>query len=984
MYTIYFLKQCKLCRRNVAVIGAIGRSRQFSTNNPQRINELSSAYNPHELEKAHFNADYFPPKSALCRQPFSLILPPPNITGTLHLGHALTVSIQDALVKWHKMQGREVMWVPGLDHAGIATQVVVEKKLWKERGLTRHQLGRERFEEEIWKWKQEKSTTIIEQLRRINVDLSWDREAFTMDAKRSKAVTEAFIRLFEQGLIYRADHLVNWSCTLQSAVSDIEVDRVRVEAATDFRVPGYEKPVKFGVLTKFAYKLSESLEEIVVATTRPETILGDVAVAVNPQDSRYAHFVGKRLQHPFRPDLIPVIADNMVDPLFGTGAVKITPAHDPDDFLTGKRHNLRFLAVIDEQGQLTDSCGAFQGLRRFDAREVIIGALMEKGLYKGSQEHSMAVPICSRSKDVIEFLIKPQWFLDCSQMSQKALANVGDGTLQIEPENFEKTWSQWLENIRDWCISRQLWWGHRIPAYSCSVNGNNHVWVAAQDADAAKEKAARLLNCRPADVESKQDEDVLDTWFSSALQPFAVFGWPEQTADLDKYYPLSLMETGHDILFFWVARMVMLGTHLTGQLPFKKVLLHGVICDAHGRKMSKSLGNVIAPEEVIDGVTLEQLGLILEQNYRTGILSEAELKKASDGQKRMFPNGIPQCGADALRFTLLSHNVKSHVINFDVSECHTNKLFGNKIWQATKFTLLWTGKVSAAQGGFAHWGPSVELAPMDRWILSKLTQMLQAIEGAMEAHEFHGATAALKQFLYYEFCDVYLEAVKSDLKERTADPLSSTHCKTLLTCLDHSLRALWPFMPMLAQHLHQNLPLLDDFGLNTLVPKIRDRQLEAEVDEALRIITGIRRLKKVFNIVYKHLPEAFLLPANGDGARKFQPLIKDLSSLHSLTILKSAAMKPPTKGLVEDRIGRNVLYLVVPEELRLALEVDRNRTEQKKEKLLKELGKLQQKVSTSGYREKAPMEAKQSDARKIAQLGEKISRINYIQSLAGQ
>ncbi|KAH1002553.1 hypothetical protein HUJ04_008633 [Dendroctonus ponderosae] len=945
MYTIYFLKQCKLCRRNVAVIGAIGRSRQFSTNNPQRINgmqlcldgtiraetvsldtlehllnvynnfhlnfvELSSAYNPHELEKAHFNADYFPPKSALCRQPFSLILPPPNITGTLHLGHALTVSIQDALVKWHKMQGREVMWVPGLDHAGIATQVVVEKKLWKERGLTRHQLGRERFEEEIWKWKQEKSTTIIEQLRRMNVDLSWDREAFTMDAKRSKAVTEAFIRLFEQGLIYRADHLVNWSCSLQSAVSDIEVDRVRVEAATDFRVPGYEKPVKFGVLTKFAYKLSESLEEIVVATTRPETILGDVAVAVNPQDSRYAHFVGKRLQHPFRPDLIPVIADNMVDPLFGTGAVKITPAHDPDDFLTGKRHNLRFLAVIDEQGQLTDSCGAFQGLRRFDAREAIIGALMEKGLYKGSQEHSMAVPICSRSKDVIEFLIKPQWFLDCSQMSQKALANVGDGTLQIEPENFEKTWSQWLENIR------QLWWGHRIPAYSCSVNGNNHVWVAAQDADAAKEKAARLLNCRPADVESKQDEDVLDTWFSSALQPFAVFGWPEQTADLDKYYPLSLMETGHDILFFWVARMVMLGTHLTGQLPFKKVLLHGVICDAHGRKMSKSLGNVIAPEEVIDGVTLEQLGLILEQNYRTGILSEAELKKASDGQKRMFPNGIPQCGADALRFTLLSHNVKSHVINFDVSECHTNKLFGNKIWQATKFTLLWTGKVSAAQGGFAHWGPSVEMAPMDRWILSKLAQMLQAIEGAMEAHEFHGATAALKQFLYYEFCDVYL--------------------------------------------------------------------LEAEVDEALRIITGIRRLKKVFNIVYKHLPEAFLLPANGGGARKFQPLIKDLSSLHSLTILESAAMKPPTKGLVEDRIGRNVLYLVVPEELRLALEVDRNRTEQKKEKLLKELGKLQQKVSTSGYREKAPMEAKQSDARKIAQLGEKISRINYIQSLAGQ
>ncbi|XP_050301652.1 valine--tRNA ligase-like isoform X2 [Anthonomus grandis grandis] len=978
-------RHCVLCSHSSKFLSSYTARRKYFSENSVK-NELAAAYKPHEIANSKSQDTYFCSKVASNEPPFSLILPPPNITGTLHLGHALTSTIQDVLVKWHKMKGRKTMWVPGLDHAGIATQVIVEKKLWKERGLTRHDLGRSEFEKEVLKWKNEKGLTIIQQLKCLNIDLNWDKETFTMDEKRSKAVTEAFIKLFEDGLIYRADHLVNWSCALQSAISDIEVEHIQVNGLTKLTVPGYDKPVQFGFLTKFAYKLTDSEEEVIVATTRPETMLGDVAVCVNPKDTRYSRSIGKMLYHPFRHERIPIIADEFVDPEFGTGAVKITPAHDPTDFEAAKRHNLKLIPVINEKGLLTNVCDEFTGIKRFDAREKILNRLAEVQLLRGTSDHSMTVPVCSRSKDVVEYLTKPQWFLSCSQMAERAVLDVREGKLQIEPAGFEKVWYQWLENIRDWCISRQLWWGHRIPAYSChkKESMNEPVWVAAENESNAKAKASKLLKCDINHIECVQDQDVLDTWFSSGLQPFSVHGWPEKTEDLEKYYPLSLMETGHDILFFWVARMVMLGSHLTGQLPFKKILLHGIICDSHGRKMSKSLGNVVAPEDVIKGTTLEKMNEILKHNYKTGILSSEELKKALEGQKKMFPNGIPECGADALRYTLLSHNIKSHIINFDVNECRTNQLFGNKIWQATKFTLLWINKVREAQppnkfevNRFDY----QEFGLMDRWVLSRLDHMLGTVQNAMDNFDFYIATAALKQFLYYEYCDIYLEAVKTDLKDKTIEEVAKVHCITLLTCLDKCLRALAPFMPALSQHLHKHLPNLWNIGCDRSFPQLlnlKNSELEAEVQEITDVITCIRRLKKIFNITFKYKPEAYLETLTVDRSQKFHQVIKDLAHLYTFNILDH---KPTTNGLVKERVRENTVYVVVPEELRKNLEVDIGKMEQKKEKLLKELEKLNQMISAAAYREKASPETQQNATRKIAQLNEKIDRITYIQSL---
>ncbi|CAH1961894.1 unnamed protein product [Acanthoscelides obtectus] len=599
MYKIRYSYLCRLCHIKVNSAGLL--IKRNNSNERWMIHELDPAYVPHKVETDTSTDNYF--RTVVKNPaPFSLVLPPPNITGTLHLGHALTAAVEDTLVKWKQMQGIETVWVPGMDHAGIATQVVVEKKLWKEEGKSRHDIGREEFEKKVWKWKAEKGDVIGKQLRRLGCSLDWRRELFTMDKDRSKAVQTAFIRLFDEGLIYRSDHLVNWSCVLQSAISDIEVEHLSLNGPTHIEVPGYSNPVEFGLLFRVAYKIHGSDDEIVVATTRPETIPGDVAIAVHPKDERYNRWIGKAVWHPFRNEAIPVIADEFVDPQFGTGAVKITPAHDQSDFEVSKRHQLQSLKVIDETGCLT--YGEFQGIPRFQARTIIVDRLAEMGLMRGKESHPMTVPICSRSKDVIELLVKPQWFINCRDMATLAVSAVKEGELKIHPKRFEKTWFAWLENIRDWCISRQLWWGHQIPAYSYHLldQPSDKKWVAAEDEAAALAKAMAVLGVAEEEIVIQRDEDVLDTWFSSALQPLSAFGWPKKAAP-DRFYPLSLMETGHDILFFWVARMVMLGTHLTGQLPFKEILLHGIICDSHGRKMSKSLGNIIAPDDVIDGIT---------------------------------------------------------------------------------------------------------------------------------------------------------------------------------------------------------------------------------------------------------------------------------------------------------------------------------------------------------------------------------------------
>ncbi|XP_011864284.1 PREDICTED: valine--tRNA ligase [Vollenhovia emeryi] len=666
---------------------------------------MPGTYSPQYVEAAWYawweKQGFFKPeygrKDILEENPkgkFIMVIPPPNVTGFLHLGHALTNAVEDAITRWNRMKGHTTLWNPGCDHAGIATQVVVEKKLWKEEKKSRHDIGREEFIKRIWQWKYEKGDGIYSQLRKLGGSFDWSRACYTMDPKLCKAVTEAFVRLHDQGIIYRSNRLVNWSCALKSAISDIEVDKVELNGRTLLSIPGYEKKVEFGVLVSFAYLLLDSVDKIIVATTRIETMLGDTAIAVHPKDSRYARYIGKYVQHPFCDRRIPIIADEFVDMEFGTGAVKITPAHDPNDYEVGKRHNLPFVNIFDDDGNVIGDYGQFMGMKRFEARVAIIKEMAKRNLLIGIKDNPMVIPICSRSKDVVEPLVKPQWYVKCDEMAAQAKEAVSTGALKIIPQLFKKTWYSWMNGIRDWCISRQLWWGHRIPAYaikftssSMSTKEIDEYWVSAHSEAEAKEKAAKKLGINVNDIIAEQDPDVLDTWFSSALFPFSVFGWPDQTPELEAFYPGTLLETGHDILFFWVARMVFMGQKLLGQLPFKEVYLHAMVRDAHGRKMSKSLGNVIDPMDVIRGISLEDLHKqLLESN-----LDPKELERAREGQKRDYPEGIPECGTDALRFALCAYTTQGRDINLDILRVQGYRFFCNKIWNATKFALTYLG-----------------------------------------------------------------------------------------------------------------------------------------------------------------------------------------------------------------------------------------------------------------------------------------------------
>ncbi|TGZ52897.1 Uncharacterized protein DBV15_11843 [Temnothorax longispinosus] len=645
---------------------------------------MPDTYSPQYVEAAWYpwweKEGFFKPeygkKDILEENPkgkFVMVIPPPNVTGFLHLGHALTNAVEDAITRWNRMKGRTTLWNPGCDHAGIATQVVVEKKLWKEENKSRHDIGREEFIKRIWQWKYEKGDRIYSQLRKIGGSFDWSRACFTMDPKLCKAVTEAFVRLHDEGIIYRSNRLVNWSCALKSAISDIEVDKVELSGRTLLSIPGYEKKVEFGILVFFAYQLLDSEDKIIVATTRIETMLGDTAVAVHPKDSRYVRYIGKYVQHPFCDRHIPIIGDEFVDMEFGTGAVKITPAHDPNDYEVGKRHNLPFINIFDDDGNVIGDYGEFTGMKRFDARLAIIKEMKKRNLLISIKDNPMVIPICSRSKDVVEPLVKPQWYVKCDEMAAQAREAVSTGALKIIPEQFKKTWYIWMDSIRDWCISRQLWWGHRIPAYaikstSSSINAKkiDEYWVSAHSEAEAKEKAAKKLDVNVNDIIAEQDPD---------------------TPELKAFYPGTLLETGHDILFFWVARMVFMGQKLLKQLPFKEVYLHAMVRDAHGRKMSKSLGNVIDPMDVIKGISLEDLQRqLLDSN-----LDPKELERAQEGQKRDYPQGIPECGTDALRFALCAYTTQGRDINLDIFRVQGYRFFCNKIWNATKFALTYLG-----------------------------------------------------------------------------------------------------------------------------------------------------------------------------------------------------------------------------------------------------------------------------------------------------
>ncbi|XP_075042837.1 valine--tRNA ligase, mitochondrial isoform X2 [Mixophyes fleayi] len=865
---------------------------------------LPASYSPRYVEAAWYSwwvkEGFFKPEYQshlphATPEVFSLCIPPPNITGSLHLGHALTVAIEDSLVRWRRMRGQKVLWLPGSDHAGIATQAVVEKNLFKELGLSRHDLGRDQFLQAVWRWKENKGDRIYHQLKSLGASLDWDRSCFTMDKHFSRAVSEAFIHLYEDGLLSRRNRLVNWSCVLRSSISDIEVESQQLNGKTYLSVPGYERKVPFGVLFSFAYPTEQGDDEIIVATTRPETMLGDTAVAVHPEDSRYLKFHGKNLCHPFTGSLLPVVTHALVNPEFGTGAVKVTPAHSLVDFEMAQDLELPLVSVIGEDGTMTEASGHWiQGVKRFDAREKILAALKEKGLYRGECEHSMPLPVCSRSGDVIEHLLKNQWFLNCETMAEKALRAVDSGQLKLTPSYHQKNWRNWLSNISDWCVSRQLWWGHQIPAYRVTISEvqpaqdtvtkerideSKEFWVAAHSEAEARKKAAEALGKPEIELSLERDQDVLDTWFSSGLFPFAMLRWPEHTKDLVEFYPNSLLETGSDLLFFWVARMVMLGEQLTGQLPFKEVLLHSMVRDAHGRKMSKSLGNVLDPLDVMTGISLESL----RKKLNEGNLDPRELKVAESALIKDYPQGIPECGTDALRFALCSHRLHGDNINLDVSFVVSFRYFCNKIWNGVKFTL------SALGEGFTPL-PMEELRPqdpMDRWLLDCLRRLIVECEKKLQAYEIHGATGAIHTFWVKNYCDIYLESVKPILK----GPGSHDAQQVLYWGAEQTLRLLAPFTPYLSEELWQRLPAAPSRSAPSICvaeyPAPRHTAHWFYPEEVQRftfvhsVITALRSLRSDYNVT-KARPEAHIFCSQEDDLRSLQSFLSALQTL-SLT-----------------------------------------------------------------------------------------------------
>lgn len=832
---------------------------------------MESGYNPLHVESSWFEwwekQGFFAPKEPSESDPydpartFVVPLPPPNVTGALHIGHALTISIQDALVRFYRMKGYRVLYNPGFDHAGISTQSVVEKRLARLEGKSRYDYGREAFLEKVFAWKDEYKERIGSQMRRLGASFDFSREVFTMDESPSRAVTENFCRMHEDGILYRANRLVNWCVQLNTTLSNLEVDQKQLNGRTLMNVPGYpaNERIEFGVITSFAYQIVGSDERLIVATTRPETILGDTAVAVHPDDARYKHLHGKLLQHPFLDRQIPVVADSIaVDMEFGTGAVKITPAHDPNDYEVGKRHNLAFINILNDDGTLNHNAGSFKGVKRFTARRAIVDALKEKGLYVETKDNPMTVPVCSRSGDIIEPVMKPQWWVNCRPLADAAVEAVRKADMPIEPPQSKREFFRWMENIQDWCVSRQLWWGHRCPAYFVNIEGEEQDrgegrwWVVGRTLEQAQERGEKLAAGKPFTLE--QDEDVLDTWYSSGLWPFSILGWPNQTKEMQYYYPNSLLETGWDILFFWVARMIMLGVYLTKELPFKEVFCHAMVRDAHGRKMSKSLGNVIDPIDVIQGISLDGL----QARLREGNLDEKEIAKAAAGQKKDYPKGIPQCGTDALRFTLCAYTAAGRDINLDIMRVEGYRKFCNKLWNATRFALLklqdgFTPLTLEAQDAFQP------KTLVEKWIWHRLNETAKQLNTDMEGRAFMSATAAVYNFWLYDLCDVYIEAIKP-MTEADADPAVRTSAQnTLYACLDAGLKLLHPFMPYVTEELWHRLPqrpqeTAETIALSRLPEWRAEHSFEkeaSEFDEAFASVRAARGLAADYGLTSK-------------------------------------------------------------------------------------------------------------------------------------
>ncbi|MDH5493106.1 MAG: valine--tRNA ligase, partial [Myxococcales bacterium] len=781
-----------------------------------KSSEMPKAYEAREAEARWYEswerAGYFEASRAAedDRPTYTIAIPPPNVTGSLHMGHACRTTFEDVLIRHKRMQGRDTLWIPGTDHAGIATQVVVERKLRAE-GLSRHDIGREKFVERVWEWKAESGGTILGQLRKMGASCDWSRERFTMDEGLSRAVREAFVRLHEEGLIYRATRLINWCCSCRTALSGLEVDSQE----------GAE-----GELFDFAYPLAEGEGELIVSTTRPETMLGDTAVAVHPEDPRYTHLHGKQLRHPFVDRLVPIITDaELVDPEFGTGAVKVTPAHDPNDFETGRRHGLEEIAILHQDGTLNEQGGPFAGMERFAARKAVKAALEERGLARGARKHILTLPRCQRCAEIVEPMISTQWFVKMEPLAGPAIAAVERGDVQILPEEWTKTYFHWLRNIQDWCVSRQLWWGHPIPAWYCP---QGHVTVARETPSACGECGEATL---------LPDEDVLDTWFSSALWPFSTLGWPEQTPDLKRFYPTQDMETGYDILFFWVARMIMMGLHFMGEVPFSRVLLAGLVTDERGEKMSKVKGNVVDPLDVIGGASLEQL---IAKAEKAGAR-----KSGIKYLEKTYPEGFIAYGADALRMTLLSYSPQAKRIALSIKRVEGYRNFANKLWNAARYALMRLEGSDALATGHR---PEAQALP-NRWILSRLDAALIAADAGLEEYRLDDASGALYRFVWDELCDWYLELSKPLLESEDPALVRETE-STLVHVLESTLRALHPMMPFVTEEIWQRVPK-EGFAESIMIcpypmaarEGLSDELAETQMGALQDLIIGLRTIR---------------------------------------------------------------------------------------------------------------------------------------------
>ena len=834
---------------------------------------------------------------------YSIVIPPPNVTGQLHMGHALDNTLQDILIRWRRMQGYDTLWMPGCDHAGIATQIKVEEVLAKE-GVSRYDLGREKFIERVWEWKHQYGDRITNQLKRLGASCDWERERFTMDEGCSKAVREVFVTLYEKGLIYQGDRITNWCPRCNTALSDIEV----------------EHEDSAGKLYHVRYPLQENPDEYVtVATTRPETILGDTGVAVNPADERYAAVVGKNLVLPIVGRVLPIIADEYVDPAFGTGAVKVTPAHDPNDFDMGQRHNLPTIRVIGNKGTMTAEAGdAYAGLDRYECRKKLVADLDAAGYLVKIDEHAHAVGHCQRCNTVVEPLVSKQWFVRMQPLAEPAMEVVRAGRTEFVPERFTKTYMNWLENIRDWCISRQIWWGHRIPAWYCADCGQTI--VSRQD----------LTACPHCGGKIDQDPDVLDTWFSSALWPFSTMGWPDQTRELERYYPTSVLVTGYDIIFFWVARMMFMGMEFMQEVPFRHVFIHGLVRDSQGRKMSKSLGNGIDPLEVI------------EKN-----------------------------GADTLRFTLVTGNTPGNDMRFYWERVESSRNFANKIWNASRFVLMNLEDFDSA-------APCGELTLADRWILSRYAQTVTGVTDNMEKFELGEAARMLYDFIWGEFCDWYIELVKPRLYNKEGATGRHTAQFVLAYILERTMRLLHPFMPFISEEIREHLPHEEGSIVRSAWPSAEperiDETAEMQMGAVMETIKAVRNMRAEMNVPLGRKGEVIIQPATAELAAVLSenmPFIKTMATAEPLQIIPTGAAKP------ENSVSRVISGIEVYLPLKGLIDVEKEVARMNKElqAIENELSRIDGKLANAGFIAKAPAAVLEQQKTRRTEIMEKMTAI---------